>query len=83
MTIKTLTYRRLVSTGSYENEALEISVDITPDENPNEVFDRMKTWVERRLEKSRELGRVVARLAVVEQERDQLSKALDEADIPF
>lgn len=49
MRISSVTYRRLVSFGRYENEAVEVAAEVPEGGDPNEVLASLKDWVDDKL----------------------------------
>lgn len=48
MNITTITYRRIKNRGNFENEQLEITIDVTG-KDPSTEFDSLKKFVEKKL----------------------------------
>lgn len=53
--ITSVSYRRLRSFGSYENEAVEVTAEVRAGENPEKVYGQLVLWVADRLGVSAEL----------------------------
>jgi formate-dependent nitrite reductase cytochrome c552 subunit len=47
--ITSITYRRLATFGHYENEAVEATAKVGPDDDPTERLEALKGWVDTQL----------------------------------
>ena len=47
--IKTITYARLLNTGNFENQKIEVTCELEPGQDPDEQFIRLKTWADEKL----------------------------------
>lgn len=50
MKAKTVTYSRLISIGNYENAKIEIQLEVEEGEKANDVFNRAKEFVEKKID---------------------------------
>ncbi len=55
MLLKTVTYRKLVSSPGFSNEAVEATAFVGLELDPNKVLAELKLWVNAQLEGSQEL----------------------------
>lgn len=53
MKVKRIIYSRLVSLGNYENEKIEIELEVESGETASEVLEKAKKFVDLKLEKSK------------------------------
>lgn len=53
MKITTITYKRTVNMGNYENKSLEATTQVEEDEDPSEASDLLRSWVINELTKAR------------------------------
>ena len=52
MKVRTITYSRLKSLGNYENEKIEVTVEVAEDETPIEVLNEAKAFVKKQFGES-------------------------------
>ncbi len=96
MKAKTITYSRLVSLGNFENQKIEICIELEEGEKASEAFDAAKKFVNKRVDIAKLSDHTIERakkiltdrrnhtIAQVEEAEEILQKAsiLDE-DLPF
>ncbi len=52
MKVRTITYSRLKSLGNYENEKIEVTVEVAKDETPIKVLNEAKAFVKKQFGES-------------------------------
>jgi hypothetical protein len=45
--IRSISYSKLFTLGGYENEKIDVTIQLAPGEDPDQAADRAKAWVER------------------------------------
>lgn len=57
-----VSYARLVNLGNYENERIELTDDVHPDETPDQAYARVRAWVFEQIKLSDDLAQAQAQL---------------------
>lgn len=53
MKVNTVTYARLVNTGNYEHERIELSIDLEEGETPSEAVNRARAFIDAKCAKGK------------------------------
>lgn len=96
MKAKTITYSRLISKGNYENEKIEICLEVEEGEKAADVFKAAKEFVEKRVEVAKLSDYTIQKakqvlddkrnhtIAQIEEAEEILTKSkIEDEDLPF
>lgn len=81
MKAKLITYSRLISKGNYENERIEISIEVEDGEKAQDVFNMAKNFVDRRCDVAKLSDYIVQKSRkVIEDKRNHTLAQIEEAE---
>lgn len=81
MKAKQITYSRLISKGNYENEKIEICLEVEEGEKASDVYNAAKEFVERRVEVAKLSDYTINRAKqILEDKRNHTLAQIEEAD---
>jgi molecular chaperone DnaK (HSP70) len=81
MKAKQITYSRLISKGNYENEKIEICLEVEEGEKASDVYNAAKKFVERRVEVAKLSDYTINRAKqILEDKRNHTLAQIEEAE---